>query len=283
MTAPTVIKSTDNGAPVCNGVMGQAIILMDYILVTRLGWTKVFSGTNKAVYYPQQKGSENRLFYKIEDSYVSKGYRLSVYESMSDIDNGVLVHDLMWVIKSYTIDTTERPWIAIGDAFGVYFRTQYNTSSYKAHFMGLCEPFFESDTWMSIITGDYSTNMPGSGAVSDSFLFAATTDRIAWRNAAGAVGVTQPSISWGLGNTYPGRGFAASCDYPWEGALRYSRPVLIDTVYRGYLPGFYTPYHTGGFTDLQQIAADGKTFLVLFDGSAATDRILIDISEGFRA
>lgn len=283
MSSPTVIKSTDSGVPVCNGVIGQAIVLLDYVLVTRLGWTKVFSGTNKAVYYPQQKGSENRLFYKVDDNY-GKGYKLSIYESMSDVDNGVLVKGNMWVCKSSTADTTERPWIVIGDAYGIYFRTQRSTVggiSFRVNYMGLGVSYFLSDMWFSVVTGDYST-AETSGENANSFYPPATDDRVVWRNKDGVVGTTQPGL-WGLlGTNGPGNGFPSSQDYPWEGALRYSQPVLQDTVLRGVLPGLYSPYHSGGFADLQEIIADGTTFIVLLDDQYSTDKILIDIGTGFR-
>lgn len=285
MAAPTIIKSTDSGAPVCNGVIGQAIVLLDYILVAQLGWSKPFSGTNKAVYYPQQKASENRLFYRVEDSQ-GKGYKLSIYESMADIDNGVLVRDNMWVCKSSTADTTERPWIAIGDAYGIYFRTQHDTAggiSFRTNYMGLGGSYFPSDAWFSIVTGKYYTSTyPISGGDANSFYPPSNEDRVVWRNKDGVVGVTRPSL-WGLlGNNGPGNGYPASQNYPWDGTLLYSAPIMQDTVLRGVFPGFYSPYHSGGFTDLQEITTGGTTFIVLFDDQYSSDKILIDIGSGFR-
>lgn len=281
MSAPTVIKSTDSGAPVCNGVIGQAIVLLDYILVTRLGWTKVFSGTNKAVYYPQQKGSENRLYYRVDDS-SGPGYKLSVYETMTDIDTGVLVRDYMWVTKSNAATTTVRPWVAIGDAFGVYFRSEYTTTYWKLNYMGLCTSLFAFDNWFSVITGDYYTGGSSAGTAAHSFTENTDDDRIAWRGRSGAVGITKPSL-WGLlGVNYPGEGFSSDYNYPWNGSLVCSPPILTDVGARGTFPGFYAPHHSGGFTDLQEISADGKTYIVLFDGGSGIYKILIDIGEGFR-
>lgn len=281
MAAPAVIKSTDSGAPVCNGVIGQAIVLLDYVLVTRLGWTKVFSGTNKAVYYPQQKGTENRLFYRVDDNY-GKSYKLSIYESMSDIDNGVLIRDNMWVVKSYTADTTDRPWVVIGDGYGIYFRSQYNTLDYKVNFMGLGNPHFASDAWFSIITGDYYAAGVSTGTSSDSFHVSSFDDRITWRNKDGAIGITKPAIYNQLGTNYPGVGFPTTQNYPWEGALRYTQPVLNDTLLRGNFPGFYSPYHSDGFTDLQEIPVDGRNFILLFNQAGGVSKMLIDIGVGFR-
>lgn len=280
MSSATVIKSTDSGVPVCNGVIGQAIVLLDYVLVTRLGWEKVFSGTNKAVYYPQQKGTENRLFYRVDDNY-GQGYKLAIYESMSDIDNGVLVRDNMWVGKSYTNDTTARPWVVIGDGYGIYFRSELLPSEYRVNFMGLGNPHFASDAWFSIVTGDYYTSGVGYWSP-NSFHNSSLDHRIVWRNKNGGPGITKPSIYNQLGDGWPGVGFPATQNYPWEGALRYTQPVLNDTLLRGNFPGFYSPYHSNGFTDLQEISVDGRNFILLFNLAGGESKMLIDVGTGFR-
>lgn len=286
MAAPIVIKSTDAGAPVCNGVVGQAIVLLDYVLITQLGWTKVFSGTNKAVYYPQQKGTENRLYYRVDDNH-GQSYKLSVYETMTDVDTGVLVRDYMWVTKSQTADTTVRPWIAIGDAFGVYFRSEYYPNHWKLNYMGLCNSFFSTDMWFSVITGYYSTGSVIVGGGGYSFYAGGTDHRIAWRSGNGVLEVTKPYF-WAIlgvnypGANYPGEGFPSEYNYPWNNSVVCSPPILVDSGVRGSFPGFYAPHHSGGFVDLQEIPADGKTYLVLFDGVASAYKILIDVGGGFR-
>lgn len=81
--------SSDSGAPALSGTNGTFVTLLDWILVTKGGWTQVYSGTNKAVY---RAPSGNRFYLRVvHDSAVSgSAQRATVrgYESMSGIDTG---------------------------------------------------------------------------------------------------------------------------------------------------------------------------------------------------
>ena len=52
-----------------------------------LGWEKVFTGTNKAVYRPTDPAS-TRTYYRVDDTNAIFA-RLQMYESMTDVDNGI--------------------------------------------------------------------------------------------------------------------------------------------------------------------------------------------------
>lgn len=62
-------KSTDSGAPTLATTNGSGITWLDWILVTKGGWTKIYSGSNKAVY--QMPGGNGRVIRAVHDSSVS--------------------------------------------------------------------------------------------------------------------------------------------------------------------------------------------------------------------
>ena len=62
-------KSTDVGAPALATVNGSGITWLDWILVTKGGWAKIFSATNIGVY--QQPGGAGRVIRAVHDSTVS--------------------------------------------------------------------------------------------------------------------------------------------------------------------------------------------------------------------
>jgi hypothetical protein len=77
-------RGTDSGAPSVDTTAGDMIELFDYCLVSTMGWTKEFSGTNKAAYRPP---TGNRFYLRVDDS---TGLVTNVrgYEAMSDVDTG---------------------------------------------------------------------------------------------------------------------------------------------------------------------------------------------------
>ena len=62
-------KSTDSGAPALATTNGSGNTWLDWILVTKGGWTKIFSGTNISVY--QMPGGSGRVIRAVHDSTVS--------------------------------------------------------------------------------------------------------------------------------------------------------------------------------------------------------------------
>lgn len=92
--------------------------------VAPVGWTKEFSGTNKAVYRPPQG---NRFYVRVLDdgSDAANGARVAnfrAYETMSDVDTGTgdfpTVAQMTageFVSKSSTLDAVSRPWMLWAD------------------------------------------------------------------------------------------------------------------------------------------------------------------------
>jgi len=70
--------SADSGAPTLNGVNGSWINVLDWIVVTKGGGTKVYSGTNKAIYQLAGGGMYLRI---VHDSAVSSAANLATVRS----------------------------------------------------------------------------------------------------------------------------------------------------------------------------------------------------------
>lgn len=101
------------------------------------GWTKSYSGTNKAAYSRTQLGATTALL-RVDDSGTTHA-RLVGYESMSDIDTGTgpfpttaQVSGGLYLIKSTNSGSTARPWFLIADGKTLYFYVAPTSEAYAA-------------------------------------------------------------------------------------------------------------------------------------------------------
>lgn len=76
--------SADSGAPVLNAAAGRLIAVLDWVLVTKGGWTKDYTGTNLAVY---RSGTGNRFYLRVDDTQ-AKFSRLRAYRAMTAVSTG---------------------------------------------------------------------------------------------------------------------------------------------------------------------------------------------------
>src|SRR5574337_698211 len=90
MAAPTVYKSSDSGAPVITKDPGTladalyAILVTGYGSIAGAGWTRPYSGTNKAVF---RQGAGLQRCVRVDDT--TSGYATArLYAEMSSIDAG---------------------------------------------------------------------------------------------------------------------------------------------------------------------------------------------------
>jgi hypothetical protein len=85
-----VYKSTDAGAPSLTNAAGSLIPVLDCLVnglgsIPGAGWTKPFTGTQKAVY--KQGAGSNGFYLRVDDSVVSMA-RAVGYEQMTTVDAG---------------------------------------------------------------------------------------------------------------------------------------------------------------------------------------------------
>lgn len=76
--------SADSGAPVLSGSVGAMIRLLDWVLVSKGGWDKAFTGTNLAAYRSQ---SGNRFYLRVDDTQATYS-RMRGYRAMTAISSG---------------------------------------------------------------------------------------------------------------------------------------------------------------------------------------------------
>ena len=103
------------------------------------GWTKVFSGTNKAVYQSADPTS-TKMYVRVDDSFAETHCRLRGFEVMTDIDSGAglfptdaQISGGGYMAKAWSSDTTPVPWVLVADARGAYINiTPYGASNPSA-------------------------------------------------------------------------------------------------------------------------------------------------------
>lgn len=76
--------STDVGAPVLTGQVGKLILVLDWVLVTKGGWAKAYTGTNLAAY---RSATGNRFYLRVDDTQTLMS-RLRGYRAMTAISTG---------------------------------------------------------------------------------------------------------------------------------------------------------------------------------------------------
>ena len=161
-----------------------------------LGWEKVFSKTNVAVYRPTDPAS-TRTYYRVDDTNALYA-RVQMYESMTDVDNGVgpapltISGGYYWHKKQS--GTASSYWVLAGDSRGFYYAIGAGSSSTAAssnnnallsHFIGDLNGYRSGDAWAAVLTGVEGTN------------FATTTGCVFCSSTS--VGFTLKRLSHGLG------------------------------------------------------------------------------------
>lgn len=129
----TIYQSTDTSAPVCDGQVGSLVNLLDKVLVagygtqTAAGWTKPFTGTNKASF--KNAGSSQQYLRVQDDAPGAAGAqeaRVTGYEAMTTVDagtnpfpsaaQGVGGVAMLVARKSVAASATTRFWICFADS-----------------------------------------------------------------------------------------------------------------------------------------------------------------------
>lgn len=152
------------------GVAGSLITLLDAVLVngygakTAAGWTKAFSGTNKAAY---RMGSGLGQYYlRVEDAAAGTGgareARLTMYQTMSDVDTGTNPAPspgFLFFRKSGTLDATARPWTIVGDDRTFILIGSFDTSTtYTGMYFGQIYSYVPNDQYGVALIARVSEN-----------------------------------------------------------------------------------------------------------------------------
>lgn len=274
------------------------------------GFTKTFSGANKAAYRSNDL-SGNRMYLRCLDDGGSTGgggeARMYGYEAMTSVDVGTNVfptnaqsaNGYFWR-KSFTTDATARPWMIVTDGKLVYYFNEY----YGTAANGLRTPTFSGafGDILSYKAGDgYATILTGCTA-------AASTDYPPNGLFRGQTSINSPpsfSSSISIAREYtavPGAryvGLYASGLSSTIGSSAYlSYPHLIDSGYyvspvavtqgapslvRGRMPGMYEGWHGRTFNHGDLIdnvqGLTGRSLMHVYgDSGSAPACLLLDIT-----
>lgn len=219
--------------------------------VAPLGWTKVFTATNKAVYQSSDSRSSLPLL-RVDDTGTTSA-SLIMYETMSDVDTGTgpapTTGNYVF-FKSSAASGTGRPWSFYGDPLIFFgFVANDGTNWFSDMTFGDIVGYKTPDPYRGILIAGPSTAASNTGPRLFSFN-TATTGLIA-RGVAGSGGaIDQRRIA--LMGTPAGRG---SVTYPNPANSKAISGIVYiteatNTVIRGILPGIFCPLHT--ITDLGQ-------------------------------
>lgn len=243
-----------------------------------LGFSKVFTGTNKAAYRADDPAS-SRLYLRVADNGVGAANyaRVRGYETMSDVDTGVgpfptdaqVSGGLYWG-KSSVASGTARAWRLVGDSQGfVLAVNQDGAGGWIGNWCGDIPSEKAGDAYRMLLMGGISAtvgNMGNLHAINNASAghymarsYTQTGTSIAAQKDSHRITQTGMGYS-GAGIAYPaptGNQFYAAPADVWESA----------TLLRGALPGIYCPLHPAtslvdGSFQSNVSGLDGRTLLV---------------------
>lgn len=181
----TYYASTDSGAPVLNGTAGSLINWFDTICVgtgtaygskPKKGWTKEFSGTNKAVY----RTADGIGYYRVQHDGAqgAASFREAVVrgaEGATDVDTLVDAFPLVaqvadaacvWRVSD-NADSTARAWVAIVGPSFVALRVQHagTVNGTDLYIIGRFAEAAATNAWPHLITIRAVANSSSSGGL----------------------------------------------------------------------------------------------------------------------
>lgn len=283
-----VYRSTDSSAPVLTGQAGALVTLLDAVLVngygskSAAGWTKPYSGTNKAA-YRNNSTTGTGAYLRVDDNITSYFHRAYVtgYSAMTTIDAGT---DAVpsgtqtyggWG-KSNTQDATARPWVIVADEFRFYIfvRTGENGSDWATGFFGDIVSYKAADAYRAMIMCRYTTNGVSSMNYNYDYLpyFGGSQSGMGGgQNGVSLLrdhtGSANPRTAGLHTDAFKAQAPTSVSNAFWSGSLGMPYPAPVNNgimiapvwvhhagnVVRGHMPGLWAPLHSRG-------PADGDTF-----------------------
>ncbi len=261
-----------------------------------LGFSKSFSGTNKAAYRSNDI-TGTRLSLRVDDSGAGSAQysRVRGYETMSDVDTGAGLYPTdaqlsgggYWY-KSSLASSTARAWTIAGDSrgFALFLNTDGTTNRNVSYFFGDIASDHAADAYCSLlIAGEVATANTTFQSYSSSaghFMARAYTQ----------IGTAIKPIKYGhIINSANGMGYAGA-DYPNPGNNFFlcGQVDVWDSsaAARGGLPGLYSPLHpaaslTDGMIIPSVAGLTGRELLIKRLYSASVNyAVAIDITGPWR-
>lgn len=271
-----LVRSTDVGAPTLSGTAGDLITVLDYCLVTTAGWTKLYSGTNKAAY--QYTGSHPILRVNDTGSINARIASFRAFESMTDVDTGInpfpTVAQLVngtYALKSTLLSSSTRPWNFFTKDGSFYFNTRPDaTTTGKSYtfFFGEFIKYKSTDTHNFALIGQTATD--NATYLQHGLNTCSTESKFVKRKLDGVT--TSAAFNFLVSGYYLGdivgtpSSVLLTYPNPADGGL-YISPVEVhyDNSICGRIPGLYWPRH-----DEINSFIEGDIFSATINGQART-------------
>lgn len=194
------------------GQNGTLITLLDTVLVTGEGWTKTYSGTNKAVY--TQANGNGFCFRVLDDGSGAGGAReveVRAAESATDVDTLVDPFPTVTQVsnanctwrKSDTNDGTTRTYHMVADGNFFALLIFFGTTSIDLYLFGDTEPHYTGDGYNTLFTTRNASNNSTTSVI-PSFGYTyfvtntSTTPRMFF--ARSADGLVKSDMAWIFGH-----------------------------------------------------------------------------------
>lgn len=304
--AVTVYRSSDASAPGAYGAStGSLITILDACLVNgygskaAAGWTKAFSGTNKAAYRNSTTAPSTGFYLRIDDTSTSNS-RAVGYESMSDVDTGTDAFPLdsqvtggMYLQKNASTTT----WMVIADSRCFYFFYKYaGNAKWWGFFFGDIVSRMASDPYGCAIIGRTVSSTIGNDEQfprASNALGSSTQGHYIARNYSGTVKSVNFCKYGMLTSTYLGTGgFAypnpSDSNFVMDRLLINDDPTTaVNYNIRGYMPGKWNPLHSDPASDADTFSGNGdlagKTFLIVANvNTSGIGKTVMETSDTWR-
>jgi len=295
-----VYSSTDASAPVLTGAVGSLVALLSavlvdgYGLIPAAGWTKPYTGTNKAVFRSATAGNGSGMYYRfLDDGTVNAGGAARWagcrgYGAMTDVDTGTdpyptttqqNTYGNLLFHKSSTSDATARAWVIIADQFTCHLlidtASKISTTGYAMMSFGDCYSYKAADAWKGYVAGVHSTSYPypvfthhhGYPTANVRYVYmprsytqTGTAQHMSTFSDKTKVGVNN-SIQYHVGvqSSSP----ALPCPNPVDGGLYQSRIYLNETTspypVRGFFRGLWNSLHNRPLANGDTFSGVGST------------------------
>lgn len=288
-----VLSNSSPGAPPLSSTPGALIPVLDFLLVTSMGWTKEYTSSTTGAVYRAPTG--NRFYYQFTHTGVfgSSGVsgvtaEMRVFETMSAYNTGTggsTADSTDISLHTTSSSAIERPYSFYSDGTLCYFFVN-RVDGYAMYVFGDIVSYKPGDAYASVV-GGCSVN---SSALTQTIGVDNSTAGVAYRRLVRAVNQTSGNQAACFTTNYCletslGAGASTVPSIAAGGMMLLPLIVCEPSGVRGILPGIMSPVTPGALAVSDTFAGTGdlagRTYVVQLLG--ATNRVCVETSDTWRA
>jgi len=221
-------------------------------------WSKPYSGTNKAA-YARTDISATAMLLRVDDS-ATQYPSLTMYESMSDVDNGSGASSVMYALKSNAASSAARGWRFFADQAMLYFiiDSSNDTAWRSAWAFGDLISYKSGDAYHCVLIA----NPVANAANYFNYLGTGTSSGLKIARLHDQISQNVSASKLSFMTSYLGYGGLTGSTNPVDNSM-HAWPILVGTAsyIRGILAGTLNPIHNGNLGDYQFFDKLGKKYL----------------------